>query len=52
MAAAVSDQQWAVADIVASVEAAEAPAKKRGPYRKRADVELATPSSLRDDCRN
>jgi len=35
MAAGVSDRLWEVADIVALVEAAEAPAKKRGPYRKR-----------------
>ena len=34
MAAGVSDRLWEVADIVALVEAAEAPAKKRGPYKK------------------
>ncbi len=36
MAAGVSERLWEVADIVALVEAAEAPAKKRGPYKKRA----------------
>lgn len=36
MAAGVSDRLWEVADIVALVEAAEAPAKKRGSYKKRA----------------
>jgi len=35
MAAGVSDRLWEVADIVALVEAAEAPAKKRGSYMKR-----------------
>jgi len=35
MAAGVSDRLWEVADIVALVEAAEAPAKKRGPYKNR-----------------
>ena len=49
MAVGVSDRLWEVADIVALVEDAEVPAKKRGPYRKRADVDLASPSSLRDD---
>ncbi len=34
MAAGVSDRLWDVADIVALVEAAEAPAKKRGTYKK------------------
>jgi len=33
-AAGVLDRLWDVADIVALVEAAEAPAKKRAPYRK------------------
>jgi len=37
MAAGVSDRLWEVVDTVALVEAAEAPAKKRGPYNKRAD---------------
>ncbi len=36
MAAGISDRLWEVADIVALVEAAEAPAKKRGSYKKRA----------------
>jgi len=35
MAAGVSDRLWEVADIVALVEAAEAPAKKRGTYKKK-----------------
>ena len=35
MAAGVSDRLWEVADIVTLVEAAEAPAKKRGAYKKR-----------------
>ncbi len=35
IAAGVSDRLWGVADIVALVEAAEAPAKKRGPYKSR-----------------
>ena len=35
MAEGVSDRLWEVADIVALVEAAEAPAKKRGAYKKR-----------------
>lgn len=34
MAAGLSDRLWEVAEIVALVEAAEAPAKKRGPYKK------------------
>ena len=34
MAAGVPDGLWEVADTVALVEAAEAPAKKRGPYRR------------------
>ncbi len=40
MAAGVSDRLWDVADIVALVEDAEAPAKKRGPYRKWEKVEI------------
>jgi len=35
MAAGVSDRLWEVADIVALVGSAEAPAKKRGPYKNR-----------------
>jgi len=35
MAAGVSDRLWEVADIVALVEAAEVPAKKRGPYNRK-----------------
>jgi len=35
MAAGVSERLWEVADIVAFVEAAEAPAKKRGAYKKK-----------------
>ena len=35
MAAGVSDRLWEVADIVALVEAREAPPAKRGPYKKR-----------------
>lgn len=35
MAAGVSSKLWEIEDIAALVEAAEAPAKKRGPYRKR-----------------
>jgi len=34
IAAGVSDRLWEFADIVALVEAAEAPAKKRGAYKK------------------
>ena len=34
MQAGVTDRLWEVSDIVALVEAADAPAKKRGPYRK------------------
>jgi IS1 family transposase len=34
MAAGVSDRLWEVSDIVALVEAAEAPVGKRGPYKK------------------
>ncbi len=35
MAAGVSDRLWDVSDIVALVEAREAPPAKRGPYKKR-----------------
>ncbi len=34
MAAGVTNRLWEVADIVALVEAAEAPARKRGAYKK------------------
>ena len=36
MAAGVTDKLWEIGDIAALVEAAEAPAKKRGPYKKAA----------------
>ena len=36
MAAGVADRLWEIGDIAKLVEAADAPAKKRGPYRKRA----------------
>ena len=35
MAAGVSDRLWSVEDIVALIDAREAPPKKRGPYKKR-----------------
>ena len=35
MAAGVTDHVWSVADIVATIEAAEQPPAKRGPYKKR-----------------
>ena len=38
MAAGVSDRLWDVSDIVALVEAREAPPAKRGPYKKREKV--------------
>ena len=38
MAAGVSNKLWEIGDIVALVEAADAQPKKRGPYRKKADV--------------
>ncbi len=40
MAAGVSDRLWEVSDIVALVEAAEAPAKKRGAYKKQEEVQI------------
>jgi len=36
MASGVTDKLWEIGDIAKLVEDAEAPAKKRGPYRKRA----------------
>ena len=39
MAAGVSDRLWEVSDIVALVDAAEAPVAKRGPYKKRIAIE-------------
>ena len=35
MAAGVKDRFWEIGDIAALVGVAEAPAKKRGPYKKR-----------------
>lgn len=37
MQAGLADRLWEVADIIALVEAANAPAKKRGTYKKRAN---------------
>lgn len=36
MAAGLADHVWSIAEIVALVEAKDAPAKKRGPYKPRA----------------
>lgn len=36
MAAGISDRLWSMEDIVALIDAREAPAKKRGPYKKKA----------------
>ena len=36
MAAGVTDRLWSMEDVAALLEAAEAPAKKRGPYKKAA----------------
>ena len=36
MAAGIADWLWSMEDIVALVDAREAPPKKRGPYKKRA----------------
>ena len=41
MAAGVSDKLWEIGDIAKLVEDAEAPAKKRGPYRKSASTATA-----------
>jgi IS1 family transposase len=38
MAAGVTDRLWDMSDLVAIVEAAEAPAQPRGPYKKRAEI--------------
>jgi IS1 family transposase len=38
MAAGVTDRLWEMADLVAIVEAAEAPVKPRGPYKKRTEA--------------
>ena len=40
MAAGVSDRLWDVSDIVALVEAREAPPAKRGPYKKREKADV------------
>ncbi len=41
MAAGVSDTLWSMADIVALIEDAEGPAKKRGPYKPRTTPQSA-----------
>jgi IS1 family transposase len=38
MAAGVTDRLWEMADLVAVVEAAEEPPKKRGPYKVRSEI--------------
>jgi IS1 family transposase len=38
MAAGVADRLWDMSDIVALIDAASGPAKKRGPYKKRAQI--------------
>jgi hypothetical protein len=41
MAAGVTDRLWEIGDIVTLVEAMDAPAKKRGTYKK-ADAEISS----------
>ena len=45
MAAGVSDRLWEVSDIVALVEARDAPPKKRGPPKKRETAGASLPLS-------
>lgn len=40
MAAGITDRLWSMEDIIAAIDAREAPAKKRGPYKKR-DAEIS-----------